>query len=308
MPLNIIFMGTPEFGVPILKSIYNSKHKILQVYTQSQKKKDRGQKIGISPIHLFSKSVNLPVRHPEILEENEFKNFKNLSPDVVVVAAYGKIIPKSFLNLKKIKFINIHASLLPKWRGAAPIQRSIMNLDTETGISIMKIEPKLDTGPIMMSSKIKMSKDINFADLSFKLSVLGAELTIKSLNLIEKKKETFIPQNESVATYAKKIRKIEAKIDWRQKAKIVVAKINALNVNPGCWFFLNGLRIKVLKAIEVKAIGKPGEIINENFTIACSENAVQILELKREGKQKMKTHEFLKGNNLKVGINILSNV
>ena len=179
-----------------------------------------------------------------------------------------------------------------------------MNLDKETGISIMKIEPKLDSGPLLMSSKIDISKETNCYELTKKLSFLGAELVLKSLDQIENKKEKYTPQSEIEATYAKKISKDETKIDWCEKAKKVVAKINALNFHPGSWFEMNGYRIKPIKVIEVKARGLPGKILDNNFTIACSENAVQILELQKEGKQKMTTKEFLKGNDLKVGDNI----
>ena len=305
MPLNLIFMGTPNFAVPILKAIQESHHNILEVYTQPPNKKDRGQKISLSAVHKFCHEVNLKVNHPDKLDE-EIEKINKLNPDIVLVVAYGKILPKKLLEIKKTKFINIHASLLPRWRGAAPIQRAIMNLDKETGISIMKIEPKLDSGPIMMSSKIKIFKSTNYDNLSNQLSVLGAEMILKSLNLIEKKLEKFIPQNESKATYAKKINKTETKIDWSQKAKIIIAKINGLYPNPGSWFEFNGIRIKPVKAIEIEISGKPGQIIGDKFTIGCSENSVQILELQREGKKKMKAEEFLKGSNLKAGMNILS--
>ena len=309
MALNIIFMGTPDFAVPILKSINNSNHNILEVYTQPPKKRDRGQKINSSPIHRYSDQIKLKVRSPDALDsEEELKHLSNLNPDIVVVVAYGKILPPKLLNLKHILFINIHASLLPKWRGAAPIQRSIMNLDEETGISIMKIVSKLDAGPIMLKEKIKIKKEINFEDLSNDLSKLGSKMILASLDLIEKNKVRFMPQNEKEATYAKKIDKKEAKINWNEKARLIVAKINALNPNPGTWFKLHGNRVKVTKAREIQQIGKPGLIINKDFTIACSENAVQILELQKEGKKKMTAKEFLSGNKLEIGININSNV
>ena len=172
-------MGTPEFSVPILESIHNSKHNIIEVYTQPPKRKDRGQSINLTPIHEFSNKKNISVRCPDELNtEEELNNLRIKKPDVVLVVAYGKILPLKFLNIENIKFINIHASLLPKWRGAAPIQRSIMNLDKETGISIMKIIPKLDAGPVMMKSKIKISKDSNFLSLSKELSVLGADMIL----------------------------------------------------------------------------------------------------------------------------------
>jgi methionyl-tRNA formyltransferase len=301
MALKIIFMGTPEFAVPILEKIHKSNHKVLCVYTQTPNKRDRGQKISITPIHEISKKKKIDVKHPLNLDHDEYEYIKKLKPDVVVVVAYGKIIPAKILELKDIQFLNIHASLLPKWRGAAPIQRAIMNLDKETGISIMKIVPKLDSGPIMMQSKIEIFESTTFEELSNKMSNLGAQMILDSLSLIEKDKAKFFPQQEKDASYAKKIKKSEGKIDWKDNAKKIIAKINALTPNPGCWFELNGIRIKIISAEMVRANGAPGEILNNNFTIACSENAIKIIELKKEGKKKTTAFEFLKGNNLIVG-------
>tara|TARA_B100000767_G_C19675279_1_gene497073 strand:- start:47 stop:952 length:906 start_codon:yes stop_codon:yes gene_type:complete len=299
-------MGTPNFAVPILESLHQSSHKILEVYTKPPIKKNRGQKISFSLIHEYSKKINVTVRHPSILDEKEeIEHIKKIKPDVVVVVAYGKILPLNFLNLENIIFINIHASLLPKWRGAAPIQRAIMNCDNETGISIMKIVPQLDAGPVLMQAKIKITKEMNYEQLSNQMSKLGADLILEALNALDNNKAIFIPQNDKNATYAKKIEKVEAKIDWNLDAKKIVAKVNALYPNPGSWFKIKGFRIKVSKAVEINAKGNPGEIINKDFTIACSHNAVQILELKKEGKNKISALEFLKGNKLVVGSNIL---
>ncbi len=305
MALNIIFMGTPDFAVQILSKIHNSKHKILHVYTQSPKKKNRGQKTNISPVHEYCKKNQINVRHPEELDSNqELDFFTEKKIDVVVVVAYGKILPAKLLNLKNINFLNVHASLLPKWRGAAPIQRSIMNLDKETGVSIMKIIPKLDAGPIMIKSKVKITKDTNSEVLSKELSSLGAKLILDGLDLVENNKVKFIEQDETEATYAKKIDKIESKINWSEKAKTVIAKINAFYPKPGSWFEHKGIRLKINKAIEVSANGNPGEIIDNQLTIACGENAIQILDLQKEGKKKMTVSEFLKGNKLEIGSNV----
>ena len=305
MSFKILFMGTPNFAVPILKSLHESNHEILEVYTQPPKKKNRGQKISFSPIHEYSNKINIPVRHPITLNsQEELEYIKKKNPDIVIVVAYGKILPAKILNNFKIQFINIHASLLPKWRGAAPIKRSIMNCDKETGISIMKIIPKLDAGPVLLKSKIKFNNDTNYEELSNQMSKLGATLILEALDIIKNDEAKFVPQDEKEATYAKKIDKVESKIDWQLKAKSVIAKINALYPNPGSWFQLNGSRIKILKAREVKAKGAPGEIINKDFTIACSQNAIQILELKKEGKNKISAIEFLRGNKLEIGSNI----
>ncbi len=302
MALNIVFMGTPLFAVPTLKSLYNSKHKILQVYTQPPKKKNRGQKIKPSPVHEFCLKNEIKVKHPENLDDETVSNYlKMLNPDVIVVTAYGKIIPKNILEIKKGRFINIHASLLPKWRGAAPIHRSIMNLDKETGISIMQIIPELDEGPVMMQSKVKISKNTNFEKLSSELSNLGSKMILKSLELIENGQNKFIPQDERYASYAKKISKDEAKINWKISAEKIVAMINALHSSPGAWFNYEGSRIKILKAEEVNYKGIAGEIIDKSFIIACKKNSIKILEIQKEGKQKMSIDEYLKGNSLKIG-------
>ena len=298
-------MGTPEFAVPILKSLHESEHNIICVYTQPPKKKARGQKILSSPIYEYAQKLNLPTRCPiKLNDDNEYDFIKKKSPNIVIVVAYGQIIPKKFLDLPKVIFLNIHASILPKWRGAAPIQRAIMNLDKESGISVMKIAPKLDTGPVMMKSKVVISKETNYEDLSKKLSKLGSKLILDSLNLIQNKKANFIDQDEKDASYAKKIEKKESKLVWTSPAKNIIAKINALHPNPGTWLDYNGSRIKVIKAVEVKTNGEPGKILDKNFTIACSENAIQILELQKEGKKRMKISEYLKGNDLVVGTKI----
>jgi len=301
MALNIIFMGTPDFAVPILKSINNLNHNILEVYTQPPNKKNRGQKIQNSPIHDFSNKLNLPVRFPIAFDEKEIDRIKKLNPDLVIVVAYGKILPAELLNLDKVLFINVHASLLPKWRGAAPIQRAIMNLDHETGVSIMKIVTELDAGPVLLQSKIKITKEINYKELSGQMSELGAKLILDTLKLIENKSANFTEQNESKATYAKKIEKSETKISWNDDAEKIIAKINAFCPNPGCWFELNGNRIKIIKAKKVMSKGIPGTILDDNLTIACSKNAIRIIELKKEGKQKMTADEFLRGNKIKTG-------
>ena len=304
MALDIVFMGTPNFAVPILKTIYNSEHRIKCVYTQPPKKKNRGLKKDLSSIHKISNQLKIQVRIPEVLDINELNYIKKVKPHIVVVVAYGKIIPNAFFNINATNFINVHASLLPRWRGAAPIHRAIMNLDKETGVTIMKMVPKLDSGPILMSSKIKINQNTSFIELSNQMSELSGELLLKSIDILERNKASFIPQNEREATYAKKIQKSEAKINWDEDANKIVAKINALSSGPGAWFYLNGSRIKIIKAIEIKASGKPGEIVNSNFTIGCKKNSVKILELQKEGKKTLTTKEFLKGNKVVVG-NIL---
>tara|TARA_Y100000768_G_scaffold194769_1_gene146153 strand:- start:426 stop:1346 length:921 start_codon:yes stop_codon:yes gene_type:complete len=303
MSLKIVFMGTPDFSIPTLKTLLNSNHKILHVYSQPAKKANRGQKISSTPIELFSKENFLKIRTPESLDsEEEFNFLKDLNPDLVIVVAYGKILPKRFLNIPKYGFLNVHASLLPKWRGAAPIQRSIMNLDAETGISIMKITEKLDAGPVILQEKIKINENIDTLTLSRVLSELGARAMLNSLDEIIDGKAKFIDQNHKQATYAKKILKSEAKIDWKENAKSILAKINGLNPNPGAWFEYDNQRFKVWKAKIINEKNKVGTIINNNLTIACRDQSIQILQIQKEGKNRQSTEQFLTGNKINKGI------
>ncbi len=302
MGLKLIFMGTPEFSVPILKSLKESEHQILSVYTQPPKKSNRGQHMNISPVHQFSNKFKINVRAPDLLnKEEEINFFKKLNPDVVVVVAYGKIIPSQILDLKKIKFLNIHASLLPKWRGAAPIQRAIMEGDDETGISIMQIISELDAGPYMLQEKIKIDKKDNYISLSKKLCNLGSKLILKSLKLIEQNNYKFIEQNKKNITYAKKINKKESEIDWSLPASNIIAKINGLNPYPGVWFLHRGARFKIIEAIEVDQNGQIGEVLDNNLTVACKQKAIRVLLIQKEGKKILKTKDFLAGYKIQNG-------
>ena len=299
MSLKIVFMGTPEFSVPALKSLIQNKFNIIKVYTQPPKKSKRGQKINNSPIAEFSRKNKIEVLTPSNLNtEEEFTIFKKLCPDIVLVVAYGQIIPKIFLNIAKFGFINIHASLLPKWRGAAPIQRAIMNGDKTIGVSIMKIEEKLDSGPILISKKIKLDKKDTHGDIEKKLSIIGANLLIENLKLNIFK---FIDQKHSEATYAKKINKNETKINWNLDASKVLAHIHGLSPNPGSWFQYKKERFKVLRAETSEDKGNPGLVINDNLTIGCKFNSIKILELQRQGKNKQTAKEFLLGNKISKG-------
>lgn len=302
MGLKLIFMGTPEFSVPILKSLKESEHQILSVYTQPPKKSNRGQHMNISPVHQFSNKFKINVRAPDLLnKEEEINFFKKLNPDVVVVVAYGKIIPSQILDLKNIKFLNIHASLLPKWRGAAPIQRAIMEGDDETGISIMQIISELDAGPYMLQEKIKIDKKDNYISLSKKLCNLGSKLILKSLKLIEQNNYKFVEQNKKNITYAKKINKKESEIDWSLSASNIIAKINGLNPYPGVWFIHKGARFKIIEAIEVDQNGQIGEVLDNNLTVACKQKAIRVLLIQKEGKKILKVKDFLAGYKIQIG-------
>ena len=298
-------MGTPEFAVPSLEALKNSNYKISAVYTQPASKANRGQKTVESKIELAAKKLLLNIRTPRTLDnEIEYEFIKSIQPDIGIVVAYGKIIPKRFLKLPKFGFINIHASLLPKWRGAAPIQRSIMNLDKETGVSIMKIVEELDAGPIMHQDKIKINENIDTKILSKLLSQLGARSLMKAINKIENGNANYNEQNHNKATYAKKISKKEAEINWNEDAKKVLAKINGLNPNPGAWFKYKNERYKVWKAKIGNENGSAGKILDENLTVACKERSIKILEIQKEGKIRQAIDQFLLGNRIKQGENM----
>jgi methionyl-tRNA formyltransferase len=302
MPLKIIFMGTPEFSVPTLDSLLKNRFNIIKVYTKPPKKSKRGQKINSSPIEQFCRNNQLSFSNTNNLNsEEELKIFKELSPDIVIVVAYGNIIPKFFFNTVKYGFINIHASLLPKWRGAAPIQRAIMNGDKKIGISIMKIEEKLDSGPVLTSEEFELNQNATHGEIEKKLSVIGANLLIKILKNITNESSKFIDQIHSEATYAKKIEKSETKINWNLDANKVLAHIHGLSPNPGAWFEYNKERFKVIKAKISKVNGKQSSILNENLIIGCKSNSIQILELQRQGKNKQTTKEFLLGKKISNG-------
>ncbi len=298
-------MGTPEFSIPSLEYLVKSKHKVVCVYTQPSKKKSRGQKIHKTPVHIFSEKNGVAVRTCKLNDENELTKFKNLKPDLVIVVAYGQIIPNSFLQISNLNFLNVHASLLPKWRGAAPIERAILNGDKETGISIMKIENKLDSGPYIMQTRVKIDSETNSGELKEKLSILGAKTLKDSIDLILSDKQNLKYQDEKEATYAKKIEKDEMKINWQEDAEKIILKINAFSPKPGAWFYLNKLRIKIHKAKIVNLSGKPGTVLDDKLTVATNKNAIKILKLQKEGKNIVDAADFLKGN--KVNKNVILN-
>ena len=299
-------MGTSVFAVKILKSLYQNGYPIATVYTQAPKKSNRGMRVTKSPVHSISETLSLEVRTPVTLKNNqeEYEYLKDIDADMCLVIAYGQIIPESFLNLTKKGFINIHASLLPKYRGAAPIQRAIMNLEKKTGISIMKINSQLDEGPVCKSYEIDIDEKDSSDDLSEKLSDLAVEKILDDIDDILDDKAKFRDQDHSNATYAKKIDKKESSIDWNTPAKSIIAKINGLN---GAHFIFQGARYKILKAELNNLSGKPGEIIGDSLEIACKEKSIKVMMIQREGKKPQKTPEFLLGSQIKKGL-FLSNV
>ena len=297
-------MGTPMFAVPILKSLYQNGYPISDVYTQPPQKSQRGQRINKSPIQGIAETLNLEFRTPKFLKNNneEFEYFKSINADLAVVVAYGQIIPKEFLNLTKKGFINIHASILPAWRGAAPIQRSIMNLDKETGITIMKIAEQLDTGPICNTYKINLENNLNAQDISEQLSSLAAENILDNIDNILDDKAKFIEQNHAQATYAPKIQKLEGKINWDENALNIIGKINGLYPVPGAFFIFKGERYKILKADIGNGIGNPGEVVSNYLEVACgNRQSIKIKEIQRQGKKPQNIGEFMLGSQIKKG-------
>ena len=310
MANKIIFMGTSIFCVPILKSLYQNSYNISVVYTQPPQKSHRGQKINKSPVQNISETLNIKCRAPKTLKDNyeEYKFLKELNADLAIVCSFGQIIPKNFLNLTKKGFVNIHASILPSWRGAAPIQRSIMNLDSETGISIMKINEELDSGPVSNIYKIKIDQNQNAKEISEKLSTLAAEKILDNVNDILEDKAKFIGQDHSKATYAKKIHKEESKINWDEDASKIIGKVNGLFPSPGAFFSFNGERYKILRAKIGNGTGQVGEIISNQLEVACNNNqSIKILEIQRQGRRPQKISEFILGSQIKKGSK-LSNV
>jgi len=300
----IVFMGTPFFAVPILKSLYQNGYSVSVVYTQPPQKSQRGQKINKSPIQGISETLKIEYRTPSSLRNNkeEYNYLKKLEADIAIVVAYGQIIPKEYLSLVKKGFINIHASLLPKWRGAAPIQRSIMNLEKETGISIMKIGEKLDTGPVCNFYKIKIMPDDNSETISEKLSALAGEKILNNIDEILEDKIEFKEQDDNEASYAAKIEKTEGQIKWSETAENIIGKINGLYPSPGAFFTYNGERYKILKASLALGNAEAGEVLDNYLEISCgNKKSIKVLEIQRQGKRPQNIGEFMLGSQIKKG-------
>jgi len=306
MAKKIVFMGTPMFAVPILKSLYQNGYPISDVYTQPPQKSQRGQKINKSPVQGIAETLNLEFRAPKYLKDNnneEYNYFKSIDADLAIVVAYGQIIPKEYLSLTKKGFINIHASLLPKWRGAAPIQRSIMNLDKEIGVSVMKIAEQLDTGQVCNTYKINLENNLNASDVADKLSLIAAEKILGNIDDILEDNANFIEQDHSKATYASKIQKTEGEINWSDNAKNINGKINGLYPFPGAFFIYKGQRYKILKAEIGNGIGNPGEVVSDYLEVACGDkHSIIIKEIQRQGKRIQNIGEFMLGSQIKKGV------
>ena len=296
---NVVFMGTSKFAVPILEGLLESSVNIQAVFSAPPKLANRGMKKTLSPIAKCAEEYQLPLEYPASLKDPEIINkIKELKPDIIFVIAYGYILPKEIIEIPKLGCFNLHGSLLPKYRGAAPIQRSIIAGDKVTGISFIKVDEGLDTGDIILDAELPIKDADTYQDLEKNLSQLGKtllpEFFIKLLN-------EALPQDSSQATYAHKIDKAEAKIDWQDDAQLINQKIRALNPNPGAWFEMDGKRIKVMSSKVIDMSGNPGEILDDEFIIACGQNALQPTTLKKEGKGLVTLAEFLKGNKVTAG-------
>jgi len=292
----LIFFGSPDFSLPPLKTLYLGGYEIVGVYTQEPKKKSRGMKELKTPVHIWAESQLLPVYSPSKLDKQSLEEFISLKPDVAILFAYGKIIPLDWLNTPVFGFINIHASLLPRWRGAAPVQRAIESNDKLSGITIMKMNEGLDEGPIIASQEIALNSDTNGQSLIEQISHDSCSLLYKNLEKYLKGMLSPVEQDHDKSTYASKINKHESRLNWGLNAENLEQKIRAFYPYPATWFGHQGKRYKVLKA-RVSAIqGEPGKILQTPLIIGCQKNSLEILEIQAEGKKAQSIDQFLLGN------------
>ena len=289
--MRVIFMGTPDFSVPALRAIAAA-HEVVCVYTQPPREAGRGQKPRPGAVHLAAEDLGIPVRHPRSLKgEAEQAEFAALNADVAVVVAYGLILPQPVLDAPRLGCLNIHASILPRWRGAAPIHRAIMAGDAETGVAIMQMEAGLDTGPVLAEARTPITPDLTTADLHDRLAVMGAGLIV---DVLARLPLPATPQPEDGVTYASKIDKSEARIDWTRPAEDIDRQIRGLSPFPGAWCEIAGERVKLLRSRLTDGSGAPGAVL-EGFRIACGTGAIEVLEAQRAGKRPMLAAEILRG-------------
>jgi methionyl-tRNA formyltransferase len=304
--LRVIFMGTPDFATALLKEICARGHEVVAVYTQPPRPAGRGMSEKKSSVHRFAESRGLPVRTPKSLRQPEEQEaFRALGADVAVVAAYGLLLPQPVLDAPRYGCLNLHGSLLPRWRGAAPIQRAIMAGDRESGVEVMKMDAGLDTGPVALSARTPIGPDMTAGELHDKLAELGAPLMADALDLLAKGELRFTPQSEEGACYAAKIDKAEARIDWRRPARALHDHVRGLAPFPGAYFegdFGHGVeRVKVLRTKVEAGAGAPGTVLDDPGLIACGEGALRLLRVQRAGKSEMGIEEFLRGRKLAKG-------
>lgn len=304
--MNIFFMSSSEFGLPTLQKLVESKNKITAVYTQPPKKSGRGLKINKSVIHQFGEQNNLCIRTPASLkEESEIDFLKKMNPDLGIVVSYGLMIPIQMLEIPRFGFLNIHPSLLPRWRGAAPIQRAIMSGDKNTGVNIIKLDDGLDTGDICKKTMVEIKETDNYGSLSLKLSELGGELLLQAVIELQEGKLDFTKQDHRNITYAQKINKSETELNFNCTANEIHNKIRGLSPHPGAWFKYtdesNNFRIRIIQAEILERHGKPGEVIDDELSIACRDNAIKPILIQKEGRKPLHIKDFLLGTKIQKG-------
>ncbi len=306
MSLRIVFMGSPDFAVPALAAIAEAGHEIACVYSQPPRPAGRGQAKRETPVALAARARGFEVRTPVNFKSPEDREaFAAMKADVAVVVAYGLLLPRAILEATRLGCFNLHGSLLPRWRGAAPIQRSIMAGDQETGVQVMRMEVGLDTGPVMLTAKTPIGPEDTTREIHDRLSELGAGLIVQALAKLEAGPVELTTQAEAGATYAAKIDPAEARIDWTQPARLVSAHIRGLSPHPGAWFEADlgkGVtRIKVQRCVAAEGSGAPGQVLDEALLVACGESAIRILQLQRPGKGPMNADDFLRGSRIEKG-------
>ena len=304
MPLRLIFMGTPDFAVPTLLELVAHGHEIAAVYTRAAKPAGRGMKLQPTPVEQEARRLGIAVLTPKTLKTPEaLEEFRAHQADAAVVVAYGMILPQAILDAPRLGCFNLHASLLPRWRGAAPINRAIMEGDAETGVMVMKMDAGLDTGDVAMAERLAITDRMTATDLHDALAPLGADLMVRAIGALERGSLQLTKQSEHGVTYAAKIEKAEAKIDWSKPARGVLRHIHGLSPFPGAWSEVGidgeAVRLKFLRGELASGAGAPGGVLDDNLAIACGDGAIRILELQRAGKAPMKATEFLRGTALK---------
>jgi methionyl-tRNA formyltransferase len=305
MPLRLVFMGTPDFAVPTLAALAAAGHDIAAVYTRAAKPAGRGMPLQVTPVEREARRLGFDVLTPKTLkDETAQAAFRAHEADAAVVAAYGLILPKPILEAPKRGCFNVHASLLPRWRGAAPIARAIMAGDAETGVTIMQMDEGLDTGAMALAERVAIAADMTAGDLHDVLARLGAELMTRALAALERGALRLTPQPAQGVTYAAKISKHETRIDWTRSWKEVHDHIRGLSPFPGAWFEHDGVRVKALRLTRGEGSGAPGTVLDDRLTVACGEGAVRLVQVQRAGKQPMAAEEFLRGTVVKRGVSL----
>ena len=305
MPLRLIFMGTPDFAVPSLQALHAAGHEIVAVYTREAKPAKRGMALQITSVAREAEKLGLSVLTPKTLKTEEaLAVFRAHKADAAVVVAYGMILPKAILDAPRLGCFNVHASLLPRWRGAAPINRAIMAGDTESGVTIMQMDEGLDTGAMAMREALPITPDMTAGDLHDALATLGAGLMPRALAAAERGSLTLTPQPADGVTYAAKISKDETRIDWAKPAREVHNHLRGLSPFPGAWFDLDGVRIKALRSTLAAGSGAPGTALDDSLTVACGDGAIRLTLVQRAGKQPMNAQDFLRGTAVKAGTRV----